>query len=390
MFRHCSGRQKQLQAIALSLQQSRSTSSSSSMQDEYSGGASAMSMGETYTTPRFALESGVVLSNAQIRYRTFGLTEDENAPVLVICHALTGSASVDTWWGSLLGPGRPFDTDRYRIVCCNILGSCYGSTSPNSINEATGERYGIDFPAVTVQDTVRIQLHLLREHLQIPQIHCVIGGSFGGMQAMEYAVQTTLDHSDYVQSVIPIACNAQHSAWQIAVSEIQRQAIYRDPAWTTGDPFQATTGLQLARQIAMISYRTPQGYATKFGRATVDSEEGTWQVQRYLDYQGIKFIQRSFDPITYVKLTQQMDTHDISRHRSDDVTDVLRQLRLPALILGLDSDILYPLYEQRLMAQYMPHAKLQVVTSPDGHDGFLLEQEQVGMHIRQFLNTLQK
>jgi homoserine O-acetyltransferase/O-succinyltransferase len=361
------------------------------MQDEYSGGASAMSLGETYTTPRFVLESGMVLPNAQIRYRTYGLTEDASAPVLVICHALTGSASVDTWWGSLLGPGRPFDTDRYRIVCCNILGSCYGSTSPNSIlNAETGQRYGVDFPAVTVQDTVRIQLQLLREHLQIPHIHCVIGGSFGGMQAMEYAVQTTLDGSGYVQSVIPIACNAQHSAWQIAVSETQRQAIYRDPAWTSGDPFQATTGLQLARQIAMISYRTPQGYASKFGRATVNGEEGTWQVQSYLDYQGIKFIQRSFDPITYVKLTQQMDTHDISRNRSDDVTDVLRQLQLPALILGLDSDILYPLFEQQLMAQHMPNAKLKVVTSPDGHDGFLLEQEQVGSHIRLFLNSLQK
>lgn len=368
----------------------RSTSSNSGggMQDEYSGGAAAMSQGETYSTREFALESGVVLPLAQIRYRIYG--QDKTAPVVVICHALTGSASVDTWWGSLLGPGRPFDTDRYRIVCCNILGSCYGSTSPNSINEATGQIYGRDFPLITVQDTVRLQLQLMREHLQIPKIHCVIGGSFGGMQAMEYAVQTTLDQSNYVQSVIPIACNAQHSAWQIAVSEIQRQAIYRDPNWSGENAFAATKGLELARQIAMISYRTPQGYATKFGRDTVNSDDNpaVWQVQRYLDYQGVKFIERSFDPITYVKLTQQMDTHDIARHRADDVTQVLSQLRLPALILGIDSDILYPLYEQQFMAQHMPSAELQVVTSPDGHDGFLLEQKQVGSHISNFLKAM--
>lgn len=196
--------------------------------------------------------------------------------------------------------------------------------------------------------------------------------------------------SPFVRSVIPIACGAAHTAWQIAISEVQRQAIYADPNWKT-NPMKATKGLEVARQIGMVSYRTPQGYRGKFGRQLRSQESppygsnATWQVKSYLEYQGIKFIDR-FDPITYVKLTEQMDSHDIARNRGNSVIDVLQQIEIPSCVLGIDSDVLYPLSEQEEIAANIPNADLKIIHSEDGHDGFLLEQEQVGGHIVDFLN----
>jgi homoserine O-acetyltransferase len=203
--------------------------------------------------------------------------------------------------------------------------------------------------------------------------------------------------SPFVRSVVPIACGAAHTAWQIAISEVQRQAIYADPNWDN-DPFNATKGLEVARQMGMISYRTPQGYQGKFNRSLRATEDGeknvalygskaSWQVKSYLEYQGIKFIDR-FDPITYVKLTEQMDSHDIARNRGSSVAEVLKRIEIPACVLGIDSDILYPLSEQEELAEHMPNAELKIIHSDDGHDGFLLEQDQVGRHIVEFLDKV--
>lgn len=224
--------------------------------------------------------------------------------------------------------------------------------------------------------------------------------------------------SPFVRSVVPIACGAAHTAWQIAISEVQRQAIYADPKWDT-EPFYATSGLQVARQMGMITYRTAVGYQDKFGRqvrtdttrqqqhrkdgggggtknGTDDGSvsddllygsDAKWQVKSYLEYQGIKFIDR-FDPITYVKLTEQMDSHDVSRGRGGSVADVLSKVEIPACVMGIDSDVLYPLPEQQELAEYMPNSELKIIHSDDGHDGFLLEQDQVGRHIVDFLNKL--
>jgi homoserine O-acetyltransferase/O-succinyltransferase len=432
------------------------------MADEYSATATMdeMSFGDTCTISNFQLESGSILPSAQVRYRTYGLpaqTTANTSNVIVICHALTGNASIDTWWSTLLGPQKPFDTSKYHIVCCNILGSCYGSTSPISINPMTNEAYGIQFPNVTVQDTVRIQLRCLQEQLHYRSIQCVIGGSFGGMQTLEYALQGNLitgsgsgnnnsnstnqqqqqqqelsssssslpQTSNYIKSIIPIACNAQHSAWQIAISEIQRQMIYNDPQWSVQKQYHlATNGLQLARQMAMISYRTAMGYSNKFGRASTSNPTPTtdtvsttatsspdettllevpqWEVSKYLLYQGEKFVrQRQFDPITYVKLTQQMDTHDICRNRisptpstnennnnEQRVATILSQITIPTLILGIDSDMLYPIHEQKLLARYIPNSEFHTIHSMEGHDGFLIEQVQVGNYIQNFLSSL--
>lgn len=444
------------------------------MDDEYDEMTSA---GETYTygspyrlesygtfghlgnTATTQLPRGV-LNPAFVRYNTYGKLNDERDNVLVICHALTGNASLEAWWGDLLGPGKAFDTDQYFIVCCNILGSCYGSVGPSSSRPGYDEDgkdgdipaniprdkagkpvYGMDFPDISVRDTVRLQLLLLKEELKINSIKCVIGGSFGGMQAMEYCVmagatrpvgtvgggvgggRTTVAASalggtiagkdgalaygigefvtkrngriePFVRSAVPIACGAAHTAWQIGISETQRQAIYADPKWNGGryDPNDPpNSGLSVARQVAMVSYRTPLGYHKKFGRALIDESgpaygsRAPWQVKSYLEYQGRKFLDR-FDPVTYVKLTEQMDSHDIGRGRGT-IEQVLSHVEIPVCVLGIDSDVLYPLREQEEMVQCMPNAELKIIHSDAGHDGFLLEQDQVAAHIKSFLYT---
>ena len=211
-----------------------------------------------------------------------------------------------------------------------------------------------------------------------------------------------------MRSVVPIACGAQHTAWQIASSEVQRQAIYKDPHWKAGNHRQALDGLEIARQLGMISYRTPKGYVEKFGRSkqqpqSSDSPEygskAAWNVKSYLEYQGVKFLKR-FDPITYVKMTEQMDSHDVARGRggggdgnggsttrtTTTIDSVLAQVEIPGMVLGIDSDVLYPLSEQEYLANALPNGCLKVIHSDDGHDGFLLEQEQVGNHIINFLS----
>jgi homoserine O-acetyltransferase/O-succinyltransferase len=198
----------------------------------------------------------------------------------------------------------------------------------------------------------------------------------------------------FVKSVIPIACGAAHTAWQIAISEVQRQSIYADPMWQIGRHGHATMGLAVARQMGMITYRTAKGYHNKFGRTMSTNNEkvpygskAQWQTKSYLEYQGRKFLSR-FDPITYVKMTEQMDSHDISRGRGESLEEVLAKITIPALVMGIDSDVLYPLAEQEFLATHMSNATFKVIHSEDGHDGFLLEQDQVATHISNFLSQL--
>ncbi len=325
------------------------------------------------------------MKDVEVRYNTFGKLNEAKDNVLVVCHALTGNARLDTWWSSILGPGKAFDTDKYLVVCANILGSCYGTTGPMSIDPATGEPYGVRFPQVTIRDSVALHLQMVKEALGARSVACVVGGSLGGMQALEWAF---LGGPQFVRSAVVIACGARHTAWQIGISETQRQAIYADPNWQ-GGAFDRTSppvqGLAVARQIAMFSYRTPHGFDTKFGRA--QSEDGRFEVRRYLEYQGQKFLSR-FDALTYVRLTEKMDTHDVGRGRGG-VEAALRSLGQPVLVLGIDSDVLYPLHEQEEMATLIPQGELKVVQSREGHDGFLLEQQQVGGAIGQFLRAHQ-
>jgi len=386
--------------------------SKSGMDDEY---GEMTNDGYTYAYSKpLLLESGEILNNVQLRYMTYGILNETRDNVLVICHALTGNANLHSWWGYLLGSGKAFDTDKYFVVCANILGSCYGSTGPSSpIREYDGRTYGMDFPDVSVRDTVKLQLHMLRDELHIRSVKCVIGGSFGGMQAVEYAVQAGVVTSSspvdtksgreipFVRSIVPIACGASHTAWQIAISELQRQAVYADPKWRNGHPDSTDPpldGLSVARQIGMVSYRTPRGYDKKFGRKIQDKtfenmnniklsygRNAQWAVKCYLQYQGWKFISR-FDPVTYIKLTEQMDSHDVGRNRNGNKA-ALSVVKIPVMVLGIDSDILYPLHMQEDLARLFPNGYLRIIHSDAGHDGFLLEQEQVSAHIEDFLKV---
>lgn len=349
------------------------------MKDEY---GEMTSDGEAYVVDRFQLENGVWLEGMEIRYNCYGTLNEAKDNVLVICHALTGNSDVASWWGGLLGPGKAFDTDKYFVVCANILGSCYGSTGPLSVNPATGQQYLVDFPKVSVRDTVNAHLDMVKNGIGANGIAAVVGGSLGGMQTLEWA----LCGGSYVKTIAPIACGAYHTAWQIGTSEAQRQAIYADPKWHGGrfDPSDPpTTGLSVARQMAMVSYRTAQAFHKKFGR-DVDGKSGKFQVRSYLEYQGTKFLKR-MDPLSYIAITEQMDTHDVGRHRGG-VDAALKSIAQPTFIAGVDSDNLYPIFEQEELAAKIPNATYQVIRSDEGHDGFLLEQEQLGSALTRFLD----
>ncbi|OQR94858.1 homoserine O-acetyltransferase [Achlya hypogyna] len=336
---------------------------------------------QVFSVAQHALESGVVLRDVVVNYKTFGELNAAKDNVLVVCHALTGNAALDTWWGGLLGDGKPFDTSKYLVVCANILGSCYGTTGPTSINTATNARYGASFPLTTIRDSVALHLRLVTEELGANKIAAVVGGSLGGMQALEWGFLGR----GLVQRLGVIACGARHSAWQIGISEVQRQAIYRDPAYCGGhyDPAHPPRdGLAIARQMAMLTYRTHAVYDERYGRE--QQADGRFVVQSYLDYQGDKFLSR-FDANAYVAVTRTMDTHDVGRGRGG-LEPALRQLgEIPVAVVGIDSDVLYPLSEQKQLHSLIPGSKLHVIQSPHGHDGFLLEQDAVAATVRGLL-----
>ena len=302
-------------------------------------------------------------------------------------------------------PGLAFDTDKYFIVCCNILGSCYGSTGPGSPipGKRDGAKFGMDFPDVSVKDTVKLQLHMFQDDLKISSIKCVVGGSHGGFQAVEYAAQAGIDCGEfvtttrdgrvvpYVRSVMPIACGPEYTTWNVLISEVQRQAIRLDPKWNNGNPSEddpPLDGLSLARQIGFITYRTREVYENQFGRQTWGGSpeygaRARWKVKSYLEHQGHKFSSR-FDPVTYLKLTDQTDSYDVGRGRGGQAK-ALCNVHIPAKVLAIDSDMVFPLSELEKLACLFPNGELSVIRSDAGHDGFLLEQDQIAEHISDFL-----
>lgn len=319
----------------------------------------------------FALELGGRLPGVRVGYRTWGALDGEGSNAVVVCHALTGSADADLWWTRMFGPGRALDPEKDFVVCSNILGSCYGTTGPTSIDPATGAPWLGTFPAITVRDMVRVQ-HALATALGVRRVRMVIGGSLGGMQALEWA----LLYPTLVESVAFIASTARHSAWCIGLSEAQRQAIFADPRWKGGryDPADPpSAGLAAARMMAMLSYRSQPSFEMRFARRP--QTEDLFAIESYLRYQGQQLVDR-FDAATYVTLTRAMDTHDVSRGRGD-FDDVLRSMRQPVLVVSIDSDVLYWPWEQREVANLAPHARLAVMDSPHGHDAFLIDVDRL-------------
>jgi len=323
------------------------------------------------------LESGEILPDVRIAVRSWGRLAPAGTNAVVVCHALTGSPDIDLWWPGLLGSGRALDPDRDFVVCCNVLGSCYGSTGPASARPGTGDRWGADFPAVTVADTVRAHRRVL-DGLGVRGIRLAVGGSLGGMQALEWALQ-----DDRVDAAAVVAAPVRHSSWAIAQSEAQRAAIAADPNWRGGrvDPESPpAAGLAAARMMAMCTYRAPRSLNERFGRRRAD--EGCFETEAWLRYHGDALVSR-FDASCYVQLTRTMDSHDVGRGRGG-VERALGSLGIPVLAVAIDSDGLYPPAEQLEIAELAPLGELWVLHSPHGHDAFLIETDPLDQRLRAF------
>ncbi|RMD48355.1 MAG: homoserine O-acetyltransferase [Ignavibacteria bacterium] len=362
-----------------------------------------------FTESDYIFDSGERLNNIQVAFQTYGELNASADNVILVCHALTGNSHaagvIDEeeiencrsheflskynrmyfnkpgWWDPLIGPGKLFDTNRYYVICSNIIGSCYGSSGPASINES-GNKFNLSFPKTGVRDMVRIQKELL-DQLNIKKIKTVVGGSLGGMQVLEWA----LLYPKMIESIIPVATSAAHSPWAIGLNKIAKDAIRNDPAWQNGNyTIQPLAGLSLARQAAMLSYRSMQSFNAKFGRLLQQNKSGNtdFSVVNYLNYQGEKLVNR-FDANSYLYLADAMDDHDISKKRGE-LNEVLNSIDLPTLCIGIDSDILYPADEQKMIAKHIKNSEYKEIKSLHGHDAFLIEFEQMEKLIKPFLD----
>ena len=316
---------------------------------------------------QFELESGGKLPGFQLKYTTLGQLNHERTNVIWICHALTGSSDFTAWWSELFTDDSPFNPRDYFIICANALGSCYGSTGPLSINPVTSKPFYHSFPLLTNRDVVNA-FDLLRQELRIERIHTLIGGSLGGMQTVEWAVA----QPSVFENIIPIACNAAHSPWGIAFNEAQRMAIAADPTWKEEDERAGMEGMKVARAIGMISFRTYETFAHTQAEKNTDKLDD-FRAASYQRYQGEKLANR-FNAFSYWTLTKMMDNHNVGRGRGS-VNEALQRIQAHTLVIGIDSDVLFPPQEQKYIAHAVPEAKLKVFASLYGHDGFLVESD---------------
>ena len=324
----------------------------------------------------FQLEAGGTLNGFQLRYTTLGKINERRDNVVWVCHALTGNSDFTTWWTDLSSEGSVYDPRHYFIICANILGGCYGSTGPLSTNPDTGKPFYHSFPTITNRDVVRA-FDLLRNDLRIEKIHTLIGGSLGGQQVLEWAIM----QPDAFAHIVPIACNAAHSPWGIAFNEAQRLAIEADPTWKDSEPRAGAEGLKAARAIGMISYRH---YET-FGQTQTEKSDDkldSYRAASYQRYQGQKLADR-FNAFTYWVLTKVMDSHNVARNRPS-AEQALAKIRAQTLIISINSDLLFPVEEQRILARCIPGARLETIQSIYGHDGFLVEFEQLNNILKHF------
>lgn len=322
------------------------------------------------------LESGEQLHNPIIAFQTWGKLNETASNVVWVCHALTGNHRIHEWWEGLFGTDKCFDPNDYFIVSVNVIGSCYGSTGPLSFKQ-DGERYFRDFPLVTVRDMVKA-LDLVRIFLEIDQIQVLIGASLGGQQVLEWAVQ----QPHLFQSIIPIATNVQHSPFGIAFNEAQRLAIQADPTFLQNEYSGGRNGLIAARSIGMLSYRSYEGYGITQAETTNDKSDD-FKAASYQRYQGEKLANR-FNAYSYWTLSKAMDSQNLARHRKP-ADQLLSEIAIPALVVGIDSDLLFPISEQKFIAKHLPNARLVTLSSRFGHDGFLVEYDQLTAAIAPFL-----
>ncbi len=328
----------------------------------------------------FTLESGQVLPEITIAYSTHGKRNEAQDNVVWVCHALTANAAVQDWWPGFVGPDCLINPDQHFIVCANILGSCYGSTGPLSIHPKKGQPYYHTFPLITIRDMVRAH-QLLCEHLNIKKIHLLIGGSMGGYQALEWcALQPSL-----IDRLFLIATSARESAWGIAIHTTQRLAIEADSTWHEATDKAGQQGLKAARAIGMLTYRSYATYAATQMDGDLNKLDH-FKASSYIHYQGTKLVNR-FNAYSYWFLTKAMDSHNLARGRCESVETTLQSIHQKTLVMGIKSDLLCPVIEQETMAQYMPNAELEIIDSLYGHDGFLLETEQISKAVSKWLSA---
>jgi len=353
------------------------------------------------------LDSGATITPLQIAYQTYGALNSARTNAVLVCHALTGDQHVANenpvtgkpgWWETLIGPGKIIDTDRYFVICSNVIGGCLGSTGPASLNPATGKPYALDLPVVTIRDMVRAQAKLI-DHLGIGTLFAIVGGSMGGMQVLEWAST----YRDRVFAAMPIATAAKHSAQNIAFHEVGRQAIMADPAWAGGryreQAQRPEKGLAVARMAAHITYLSEPALQRKFGRKLQDraaptfSFDADFQVESYLRYQGSSFVER-FDANSYLYLTRAMDYFDLAADHGGVLAKAFAGSKARFCVVSFTSDWLFPTADSRALVHALNAAGALVsfveIVSDKGHDAFLLEEPEFFATLRGFVMAAAK
>ena len=348
------------------------------------------------------LDSGKTLDKVTVAYETYGELNKEKTNAILICHALTGDAHAagwhegdrkPGWWEIVIGPGKALDTEKFFIICSNVLGGCKGTTGPSSINPETGKQYGLDFPVITIRDMVKVQKKLV-DSFGISQLYAIIGGSMGGMQVLDWMVT----YPAMMKKAVPIATTGLSSPQQIAFNEVGRQAIFSDPNWNNGNYYETgkipENGLSLARMIAHITYLSDESMDIKFGRDLQDKEEISYdfsidfQVESYLKHQGETFVKR-FDANSYLFITKAVDLFDLSVN--DSLIDGLKEVECKTEVISVDSDWLYPTEQSTELVTALNVNNVEVsfseIKSNYGHDAFLLERGQLNHILSKFLSS---
>lgn len=355
---------------------------------------------QCYRLPEMMLERGDRLALADVAYETYGRLNKERSNAILVCHALSGDAHAagwhkgsekPGWWDIAIGPGKALDTDKYFVICSNVLGGCKGTTGPSSINPNTGKPYGLNFPIITIKDIVDVQRRLI-DHLGIRKLFAVIGGSFGGMQVLQW----TVSYPEMVRLAVPIATSAYSSPQQIAFNEVGRRAITSDPDWNDGNYYGRTAparGLSLARMIGHITYLSDESMHQKFGRRLQDKSEYSFnfdldfQVESYLRYHGDSFVKR-FDANSYLYITKAIDYFDLAKDGT--LAEAFRDVKAKFLVLSISSDWLYPSYQSKEIVEALTANDIDVryceIKSNYGHDAFLLESGQINYNMGNFLS----
>ncbi|MFI5203284.1 MAG: homoserine O-acetyltransferase [Flavobacteriales bacterium] len=329
-----------------------------------------MSQFHTYRHPSpFITEKGETIHGLEIAFHTHGKLNNEKSNAVWVCHALTANSNAVEWWAGLVGEGCVINPEKHFIVCANLIGSCYGSTGPLSVNAQTGKPYYRSFPFLTIRDMVNAH-RLLATYLEVEGLHVLAGGSLGGQQCIEWAVM----EPDRIKQLFLIATNAKQSAYGIAFNESQRMAIEADPTYFNDTPQGGANGLKVARAFGLISYRS---YAAYNASQAEDNNEvvDNFKASSYQRYQGEKLVAR-FNAYSYMVLNKLMDTHNVGRNRGN-IEKALAAVKAKTLIVGIDSDTKYPLEEQRYLAQYIPNSVFEVLESEFGHDAFLIETKKI-------------